>query len=91
MQIVYLNFDVQYCLLVYPSPKPSTGDDLSSEEYGTPEVQNCAGCVNITGLLTVIVILGGGLNLGLFYCSVIDTELLPQDFSPFDAFGSKHL
>ena len=40
MQIVYLNFDVQYCLLVYPSSKPSTGDDLSSEEYGTPEVQN---------------------------------------------------
>ena len=40
--------------------------------------------MNITGLLTVIVILGGGLNLGLFYCSVIDTELLPSSgFLPF--------
>lgn len=69
MPIEYLNIDIWCCLLAYPSPKPSTGDELSTEEDETLEVQNCAESV-IVSLLTVILILSGGETLGLFYCCV---------------------
>lgn len=69
MPIEYLNIDIWCFLLAYPSPKPSTGDELSTEEDETLEVQNCAESV-IVSLLTVILILSGGETLGLFYCCV---------------------
>lgn len=59
VQMVYLNFDIWCCLLVHP--KPCIGDDLSSKEDATSEVQNYSGSVNNTSfwLLSLYLVAGG--------------------------------